>query len=149
MSDATASAKRVLVGVDGSDGAREALNWAIVEAKGLDAVLVLFHAWMPPIAVAPGYVGPWPDLAKVSEEILADAQRLVVEVAPDVVVVRQSVEQAPAPALVDASKEADLLVVGSRGLGGFKELLLGSVSHFCVTHAHCPVLVVRRRADRS
>ncbi|HMD45290.1 MAG TPA: universal stress protein [Acidimicrobiales bacterium] len=141
MSDATQ--RRVVVGLDGSETSKSALEWAIIEAKALDAVLVLFNAWMVPMAVAPGYVGFWPDLEKVATEILADAETRVAEVAPGLVVETMAVEEPPAPALVAISESADLLVVGSRGLGGFKELLLGSVSHFCVTHAHCPVLVVR------
>ncbi len=52
-------------------------------------------------------------------------------------------EQLPAPALIAAAKGADLLVVGSRGLGGFEGLLLGSVSQYCTRHAHCSVVVVR------
>ncbi len=65
------------------------------------------------------------------------------ELAPDVTVTTHAHEENPAAALVAASKDADLLVVGTRGLGGFKGLLLGSVGQQCVTHAHCSVMIVR------
>jgi len=65
------------------------------------------------------------------------------EVGGKVHVDRELVEEQAAAALTEAAKNADLLVVGTRGLGGFKELLLGSVSHQCVLHAPCPVVVIR------
>jgi nucleotide-binding universal stress UspA family protein len=79
---------------------------------------------------------------QAARDVVDRAITHVTAVGPDVVVRGETIEQNPAPSLVHASKGADLLVVGSRGLGGFKELLLGSVSQYCVHHASCPVVVV-------
>jgi nucleotide-binding universal stress UspA family protein len=67
----------------------------------------------------------------------------VADVAPDVVVRGEATEQPPGPALVKASRGADLLIVGSRGMGGFEELLVGSVGHYCMRRAACSVVIVR------
>ncbi len=76
-------------------------------------------------------------------DLLAEAVSHVAEVAPDVVVRSEANEQPAGPTLVMASKGADLLVVGSRGMGGFEELLIGSVGHYCMRRASCSVVIVR------
>jgi nucleotide-binding universal stress UspA family protein len=135
--------RRIVVGVDGSDGSSKALDWAIGEAVRCPAILELATAWMFPMAL--GYV-----FAKTPEEVRLEVQRIaeesvshVTEVDPDVVV-RSTVREAEAgPTLVDLSADADLLVVGSRGHGGIRELLLGSVGTYCTRHSRCPVVIVR------
>jgi nucleotide-binding universal stress UspA family protein len=83
------------------------------------------------------------EVRRVAHDVVDRAIARVAEVAPDVVVHGEATEQSPAPALVMVSKGADLLVVGSRGLGGFHELLIGSVGGYCARHATCTVVVVR------
>ena len=140
----------IVVGVDGSDESKEALRWALEEARLRGATLRAVHAWAVPAAVAVHGYAP-PDL--VDRDLLRDraAQTLdavVAEVAgetPSVRVERVTGEGSAARVLVEAAKDADLLVVGSRGHGDFAGLLLGSVSHQCAHHARCAVVIVRRR----
>jgi nucleotide-binding universal stress UspA family protein len=137
---------RVVVGVDGSDPSLRALRWAARQAAVTGSNLEVVTAWTFPEHAAPlGVVPkvPWPD------ELLAQAQetldRLLDEVLPDRdkdrvhATVRRG---SAAPVLLEAARDADLLVVGSRGRGEFTELVLGSVSDSCARHAGCPVVVV-------
>ena len=169
---------RIVVGVDGSSGARTALVWAADEARLRQAVLQVVHAYHAKELTAPFYfpsqhalpattVGragePAPeelaasmrDHAEFEQAYRSQAEEFLeglldelqeplgeVRVQPTVVADRH-----PAEALVDLSADADLLVVGSRGHGGFGELLLGSVSHAVVLHAVCPVVIVPSRRD--
>lgn len=129
---------RVVVGVDGSEGATRALEWAASEADRTGALLEL-HA-----AYGPGYVFITPkEVKEVLNQTLEKAAAHVAADHPEVVTKTFAHEKAPVQALLEASYGAQLLVVGSRGLGGFKGLLLGSVSQQCAVHAHCPVLIVR------
>jgi nucleotide-binding universal stress UspA family protein len=89
------------------------------------------------------------DLRGAAETALAATLQEVVPDAAEVEIERRVVEGAPAAVLVDESREADLLVVGSRGLGGFSGLLLGSVSQQCAHHAACPVVIVRAPPEKS
>jgi nucleotide-binding universal stress UspA family protein len=143
--------ERIVVGVDGSEGATMAVRWAAREAALRDAGLELVSSWEVPVTgVGFGYgLAPVPDemlkgLSRAAEETLAAAAEQAHEEAPDLTVATQVVEGPAAPALIDASRGADLLVVGSRGLGGFRELMLGSVSAQCAHHAACPVVIVHR-----
>jgi len=135
----------VIVGVDGSAAAREAIKFALREAELRSASLVALmsvevpdYAWIYPYATREQ---PERDYLEKAEDklgaILADIGTGRVDV--DAVV---STEPAPA-ALVARSTGAELLVVGSRGPGGFRGMVMGSVSLQCVLHAHCPVTVVR------
>jgi nucleotide-binding universal stress UspA family protein len=83
------------------------------------------------------------EVQQSAQDVIDRAVAHVGEVAGDVTVTGETSEQAPAPALIAAAKGADLLVVGSRGLGGFQGLLIGSVSQYCTRHATCSVVVVR------
>jgi nucleotide-binding universal stress UspA family protein len=139
----------IVVGVDSSDGAAQALRFALEEAKLRGALLRVVHAWQFGNIGLAGLAGFSPagadldDLVDMAESAL-DA--ILEEVAPDtdgVPVERQVVEGSAATVLVDESRNADLLVVGSRGNGGFAGLLLGSVSQQCAHHAACPVAIVR------
>lgn len=144
----------IVVGVDGSNESLEALRWALGEARLRATAVRAVRVWEYPF-VAPsaewtlGAPAPQP-VAVDPQEVrhLAETQldQVVSEVEPDaagVQIEQHVIEGHPANALVEASKGADLLVVGSRGHGGFAGLLLGSVSQACVHHAHCPVVVVR------
>lgn len=134
---------RVIVGVDGSEGSRAALRWAAEEAACWGVPLVAVWAWeFSPLIVAtdaPTGIGA------LSEKVAARLREvLVAELGEDRAdrVETLVVEDAPVRALLDAARPGDLLVVGSRGLGGFKGLVLGSVSQQVVHHAPCPVTVV-------
>lgn len=138
----------VLVGIDGSPSALAAARWAAREAAFRRAPLRLVTAfgWMPvqdaddPLQIVP----PARDeLRKTAEARLAAAAAQVAEVAPDVVVSREVTTGMPVALLVELSGEAQLAVVGQRGLGGFTGLVLGSVSTALAAHAACPVVVVR------
>lgn len=154
----------VVVGVDGSVGSREALTWAVREARARGARLVAVYAYPPPneplegsraLAVPASLAQPISVAAdpatrqRRDDEARQRADDLIKEMLSDVGVRGLDVERKPIPdrrpaeVLIDHSKAADLLVVGSRGLGGFKGLLLGSVAQHCIRWARCPVLVVR------
>lgn len=137
----------VVVGVDGSDGSREALHWALDEARLRHATLRVVHAWRMPYAPASvGYVPlpetPLYDAAKKGAQLVLTAEILAIE-AGDVTVEPLLVEGSVAAVLREAGKDADLLVVGSRGHGGFVELMLGSTGQQVAHHATCPVVIVR------
>ena len=142
--------QRLIVGVDGSESAHRAVEWAARECEVRDARLELVAVWEVPIgtmgfgyglAVMPEEMTK--ELQVGTEELLATAAREARAVAPDVLIETRAVEGQAADVLVHASKDADMLVVGSRGRGGFRELLLGSVSQQCAHHAACPVVIVR------
>jgi nucleotide-binding universal stress UspA family protein len=139
--------KTVLVGVDGSPSSRAALTWAAAEAANHGADLVVLNVWehtlLPPagsVSVSERYV-PDPsqrtaeDLLKVIKEVLGDD--------PPVLVQPRVKQGNPAKVLIEQSAEADLLVVGTRGHGGFAGLMLGSVSQHVAAYAQCSVTVVR------
>jgi len=125
-------------------GSREALRWAAEEVATVGGFLDVVMAWEPvnPEAWIP-HDPPGTDRLALTRHAV---QRIVKEALgkhPAVRVEARAVEGAAAKVLVSEAKDADLLVVGSRGHGGFAGLLLGSVSLHCVTHAPCPVVVVR------
>jgi nucleotide-binding universal stress UspA family protein len=142
--------EHIVVGVDGSDSSRKALEWAYDEAAHHGASLIVVTAWHPPtLPMSPPYgsIPPEDYGGQPRLEALELLERFTSELVPKdpAVDVRTSVEEGknPAKVLIERSKEADLLVVGSRGHGGFVGMLLGSVSQHLVAHAECPVLVVR------
>jgi nucleotide-binding universal stress UspA family protein len=144
--------QRIVVGVDGSDGAAAALRWAMHEAARWDAALSVVHTWETPYPVEPwGFVVTPADPDAFREGSVAMI-RSMVDAAVDAgtprpaVVTELSVEDAAGPGLVGAAADADLLVVGSRGRGGFAALVVGSVSLHCVHAAPCPVAVIPERA---
>lgn len=151
---------RIVVGVDGSASSRAALRFALEEAQLRGATLVAVSAWRLPLSEVPGpfllELPPTPmpaldelqaDLGSRVEATLDAALRDTAGAEPAVRIERVVVEDAAAHALIDAARGADMLVVGSRGHGGFPGLLLGSVSGQCVHHAPCPVVVVRAPHD--
>jgi len=140
---------RIVVGVDGSDASSAALGWARREAARHEAVLEVVSAWSYPfLAMIPQPDKP-PTPDSLIEQTTAMARRMLDKVEAEqggTVETHIRAEQgAPAQVLLRLAEGADLLVVGARGLGGFSGLLLGSVSHQCVQHAPCPVVVVRQR----
>jgi len=143
---------KIVVGVDGSEESKAALRWALEEARLRQAELLCVHAWLYPSVVDPTGLSA-PLAVNMFEGLRDDAGELlelmIAEVATeadtDVKISRSVVEGPAASALLGAAQDADLLVVGSRGRGGFSGLLLGSVSQQCAHHAICPVVIVRAR----
>jgi nucleotide-binding universal stress UspA family protein len=130
----------VLVGVDGSPQSDAAFGFAFDEAERRGTTVTALHAWEPPGPPPPGQLVPW--------EVL-EARRLREWVQPwrdkypNVMVEQYVTSDRPAAALVDAARDATLLVVGCRGHGGFAGLMLGSVSQQVIHHVPCPVVIVR------
>ncbi|MEO3748361.1 universal stress protein [Plantactinospora sp. B5E13] len=143
----------VVVGVDGSAESLRALDWAAEEARLRGRPLRVVHAFIWPMLHVP--LGPAPmappdaGLRQQAERILDGAADRARRVAPGLAVSTELPEGAPAPALIEASHGAELVVVGSRGLGGFAGLLLGSVGVQVTAHAAGPVVVVRGEAHES
>ncbi len=133
----------IVVGVDGSEASHAALRWALREARLRGLPLLALHAWVcPSLGLGrrpPGYEG----FREAAGELLDEALAACAGAARGVEVERVVVEGAPAEELLAAAEDAELLVLGSRGLGGFAGLLLGSVSQQCAHHARCPVVIVR------
>jgi len=147
------SEQRIVVGVDGSQSSKAALAWAIGQAELTDASVEAVMAWEYPISFAGVGYAPigsvlGTDFAENAEQMLGAAISETVDQASKIKVSATAREGNPARILLEAARGADLLVVGSRGHGGFTEALLGSVSQHCVYHAQCPVVIVRGRKDR-
>jgi nucleotide-binding universal stress UspA family protein len=147
----------IVVGVDQSEGAKAALAFAHEEARLRGATLRAVHAWQfgyNGYIDYTGFGGAAPavggDISELREAAATALDATVREALPspgDVKIEQRVVEGTAGAALVDESRNADLLVVGSRGHGGFAQLLLGSVSQQCAQHAACPVVIVRTKAD--
>jgi nucleotide-binding universal stress UspA family protein len=144
----------IVVGVDQSEGAKAALAFAHEEARLRDATLRAVHAWQFGYIDYTGFGGAAPaiggDISELREAAAAALDATVREALPspgDVKIEQRVVEGSAGAALVDESRNADLLVVGSRGHGGFAQLLLGSVSQQCAQHAACPVVIVHAKPD--
>jgi nucleotide-binding universal stress UspA family protein len=137
----------VLVGVDGSLGSRRALAWAANEARQHNAELHVLTAWLPPVPPVgigyAGYVTDLPDAGQIAAREQADTVERELGDSPDVMVKQETIEGHAAERLIEASADADLVVVGCRGHGGFTGMLLGSVSQHLAAHAKCPVTVIR------
>lgn len=138
----------IVVGVDGSESSGQALRWAVEEARLRHARVRAVHAWWgyPMLAADTEDQHPTNDASGAVQAFVTETlgEERDVEVEPVVVQGQQA-----SAALVEAAKDAALLVVGSRGAGGFSSLLLGSVSQQCAHHASCPVVIVRRGATKN
>ncbi|GAB1692946.1 universal stress protein [Krasilnikovia sp. M28-CT-15] len=135
---------RIVVGVDGSATSRKALRWALGQAIAIGGLVEAVIAWEVPDSFGVGpTVRDGEDLAGTAHQRLADAISEVSAAFAGIPVQRQVLRGHPAEVILDRAKDADLLVVGSHGHGGFAGALLGSVSQSCVHHATCPVVVVR------
>ncbi|GAA3194254.1 universal stress protein [Actinocorallia longicatena] len=136
----------VVVGVDSARTAQPALAFAFEEASRRNARLRAVHAWTHPVPAGPGALQPFghdEDLAAEDEAgVLSEALAGWREKYPDVEVIEDVVHGGAVRTLTAASARADVLVVGSRGRGGFTGLLLGSVSHALLHRTHCPIVVV-------
>jgi nucleotide-binding universal stress UspA family protein len=142
--------RRIVVGVDGSDSSKAALRWAIRQAKLTGSSVDAVTAWRYPVAygAAPGSAAVF-DFETSAKNTLAEALAEVSGFEADVVVRPLVAAGNAAEVLLRQAKGADLLVVGSRGHGGFTSALLGSTGLYCVLHAHCPVLVLRDGHERT
>ncbi|MER7506066.1 universal stress protein [Nonomuraea pusilla] len=142
---------RVLVGYDGSEHSDAAMRYAFEQARARKAQLHVVYAWEMPI-LSP-YASAYSNLVEEAfEEESRKARERVVpwrEKNPDVECIDEGLCEHPAAALIRASESADLVVVGTRGMGGFASAVLGSVSHAVLHHVHCPVAVVRPREEES
>ena len=160
----------ILVGVDGSPESRAALAFAVEEARLFDRHLTVMYVYrVPDESDLPLMSAHFPSHGTIEQQAGASQRshdehqeaahrhaegvlaRIVGEVVDDADRDRVStvaIPGRPAQRLIEASSDADLLVVGSRGRGGFGDLRLGSVSNQCVRHAKCPVTVVRGQKDR-
>jgi nucleotide-binding universal stress UspA family protein len=144
---------RIVVGVDGSGSSKAGLAWAVGQAERTDASVEAVIAWEYPISFAGAPYVPIgaltiPDFADSAEQLLNAAISETVDPSGPVKVSAITREGNAARVLLAAAEGADLLVVGSRGHGGFTEALLGSVSQHCVHHAQCPVVIVRGRTGK-
>ena len=147
----------IIVGVDTSAGAMKALRFALEEARLRNTPLRVVHSWRygyiggSGLQAYPALVGAGLNEAREAAEADLDAmlKHVVREAVSEVQIERRVVEGAPASVLVEESRSSELLVVGSRGLGGFSGLLLGSVSQQCAQHAACPVVIVRADSHES
>ena len=142
--------RRIVVGVDGSEPSRTALGWAVAEAAAHGAGLQVVNVYdLAPLISPLGAPMP-PDTGIVdtsSRALLAEMTAGASDAGVDMELVPAN--GSPARTLLDAARDADLLVVGSRGLGGLRRLLVGSVSQQCVYHSTCPVAVVRAPAEET
>jgi nucleotide-binding universal stress UspA family protein len=142
----------IIVGADGSDKSRLAIDWAAREAAQRNVALTVVH-------VLPSEVQPWITIPvpedyvgqrdRRAEQVVNDAMRVVahsVSGIRDIAVEHRTISGPAVPALVDISKDADMIVVGRRGLGGVQGLLLGSVSSGLMHHSHCPVALIHNDA---
>jgi nucleotide-binding universal stress UspA family protein len=133
--------ERIVVGVDGSAASHDALRWAVVEGRLRGATVEAVHAWHVPALIAQPF-----GVAVVDPRVFEEAAQRVVDAAvaevgvPDVV--PRLVQGDIAGSLLDVSRDADLVVTAKRGIGGFKGLLLGSVSDQVAQHATVPVVVI-------
>ncbi len=141
---------RIVVGVDGSESSRHALRWAARQAQLTGANLEVVITWELPTTF--GWVPPYPsdfNPAGDAQQAADEEVNAALSSYPDVEAQTTVVEGHPAPTLVEASRGAELLVLGSRGHGEFAGMLLGSVTQHLVSTAHCPVLVWRRHSRPS
>ncbi|APU43195.1 MULTISPECIES: universal stress protein [unclassified Streptomyces] len=146
----------IVVGVDGSGHSRRAVRWAVEQARLIGGRVHAVMAWdwnRNPFALGMAEAQFAEQVASTAEEAarrkLADTVTAAVGASPGVPVFRRVEQGPPAQILVDASKEAELMVVGTRGYGGFKGALLGSVSQQVVQYAACTVVVVRESRDEG
>jgi nucleotide-binding universal stress UspA family protein len=142
---ARAGKRRIVVGIDGSAPSRSALAWAIRQASLSGATVEAIIAWQYPTAYGyPVPMAPPFTPSETAEGVLSTAIAEVGHGSTDQVeIVPEVLEGNPAQVLLKASAGADLLVIGSRGHGGFVEALLGSTGQHCLHHASCPVVIIR------
>ena len=134
---------RIVVGVDGSVPSKAALAWALRQARLTGAVVEAVTAWETPAVTGYPMLLVDVDWEALAAEALSGAIDDVTAGGEPVKITSKVLQGNAAQVLLQESAEADLLVVGSRGHGGFVEALLGSTGQHCVHHASCPVVVIR------
>ena len=140
----------VVVGVDGSEISRQAMAMAFQEANARGALLRAVHAWSD-AQFHSTYIGlaesqsQWEQLAESEQDLLSEELKALREQYPDVEVEELVARDRPIHALKEAAEDAQLMVLGSHGRGGFKGMLLGSTSRALLQYAPCPMMVVRPR----
>ena len=148
--------RAVVVGVDGSASAQGALAWAAMTASARRCPLRIIHTFtvptftVPLLSSAPDMIpirDLTVDLRSVADWVLAESESSARYLAPDIKITRELFVAGAAPTLLSQAHDAELLVLGSRGIGGFRGLLVGSVSTAVAAHARCPVVVVRPHRD--
>jgi nucleotide-binding universal stress UspA family protein len=135
----------IVVGVDGSEGAAIALDFAIKEAALRGSKVRLVSAWEIPASVLASVVAGkefYEEFRENAVTVAREAAALVEEREPSVEHEEMVIEGQAAKVLLDSSADAELMVVGRRGHGGFREMLLGSISRQVVAHAKCPLVIV-------
>jgi nucleotide-binding universal stress UspA family protein len=140
----------VVVGVDGSNSSLEALEWAAEQTRltGQPLIAIITWEWPASYGASDGWVGDV-DFEEDARNILRDSVAKSFGDEGALRVTQKVIHGHSPQVLVDASKNASLLVVGSRGHGEFAGMLLGSVSEFLATHAKCPVVIVRHCDPRD
>ena len=138
MADTAGQPYQIVVGFDGSEGSRRALSWAAEEAHQRGAKLRIVRAWTP------GEFGTDAEMAQIAQKTLDDDVNAFFDQRPAPDVATQAEEGHAAKVLLRCGEQADMLVVGSRGRGGFTGLILGSVGVHVTTHEGAPVVVVVR-----
>jgi nucleotide-binding universal stress UspA family protein len=144
----TDTTTRIVVGVDGSEGSKTALTWAMTQARLSGATVEAVTTWQDPAMY--GFSYGWALVAYEGDSIATIMTKVLDEAITEVsgqldrpvTVLPRVIEGHPAQVLLDAADGAQMLVVGSRGHGTFAGIMLGSVSQHCVQHAPCPVVVV-------
>lgn len=147
----TRGRRPVVVGVDGSVSAQGALAWATAAASSRRCPLRIVHTYtLPLLGSAPDMTAvgdPTVQLRSAADWILAEAETYARDLAPHIKITRELFIAGAAPTLLSQAQDAELVVVGSRGIGGFRGLLVGSVSTTVAAHAPCPVVVVHPHRD--
>ncbi len=144
---------RIVVGVDGSPSSKAALRWAVRQAELTGASVEAVTAWHLPVVAggvpfAPAGILDGTDFGEIAAKALSEAISQTVDAVSPVKISSTVTEGDAAHVLLEAADGADMLVVGSRGHGGFTGALLGSVSQHCAHHAHCPLVIVREPRTR-
>jgi nucleotide-binding universal stress UspA family protein len=151
----SAAVETIVVGVDGSEGGAAALDFAAGEAAFRGARLRIVSVWQVPAAAYGGGFAPpldpatWDAFRVRGQQIADDALAAVKKAQPSLEAEVLVAQGQPADVLLEQSADAKLIVVGRRGLGGFRSLLLGSISQQVVQHATCPVVIVNQPATAS
>lgn len=143
MAMAQTSRPRIVVGVDGSALSIDALRWAIRQARLIGAEVEAVLAWEIPLVFMPAPALETYEFEDEGRSVIEDTVKAVTAEAGDVPITSTVMRQQPRSALVQAAEGAELLVVGSHGVGSLPGLHLGSVATYVTHHAPCPVLVYR------
>ena len=136
---------RIVVGVDGSEHGNAALRWALDEALAHAAEIIAVFAWQMPFIGIPGAFDR-EEMERICKRFLEETVAAIVP-EPRVPMTKLVAEGDVSASLIAAAKDADMLVLGSRGRGGFAGLKLGSVSQECAQHAPCPVVIIKQLGD--